>query len=237
MALPRMPDAKDCIGPDGKFTPAFVRFLQDLSDPDKMLAEMMDRAFGSTRGSILYRGASGWAILAPNTAGYFLKDGGVGADPSYAAVPNTGLLEFIETRAVDGDEIFDVSAYNSVRFIGRAVTSSSSGSRRLQVSTDGGSTYLSSSGDYVLIDPATGTESNGTLIALIAADSALARGFDVTIYGINLAAAKGVLVSTIAAGTSPWRYIPTTSAITHVKFFNSVGTPNGGNIDFYGITA
>lgn len=40
---------------------------------------------GTTRGSVLYRGAAGWAILVPSTAGYVLTDGGVGADPSWAA--------------------------------------------------------------------------------------------------------------------------------------------------------
>lgn len=39
----------------------------------------------STRGTILYRGASGWEALAPGTAGQFLKTNGPGADPSWAA--------------------------------------------------------------------------------------------------------------------------------------------------------
>lgn len=38
---------------------------------------------GSTRGAILYRGASGWAILAPGTVGQVLTSGGAGADPSW----------------------------------------------------------------------------------------------------------------------------------------------------------
>lgn len=50
------------------------------------LSEAIDDAIGTTRGGILYRGASGWALLAPNTAGFYLKDGGSGADPSWATV-------------------------------------------------------------------------------------------------------------------------------------------------------
>ena len=38
---------------------------------------------GSTRGTILYRGASGWAALAPGTAGQVLQSGGSTADPSW----------------------------------------------------------------------------------------------------------------------------------------------------------
>jgi hypothetical protein len=40
---------------------------------------------GSTRGSILYRGASGWAALTPGTSTYVLTSNGAGADPSWAA--------------------------------------------------------------------------------------------------------------------------------------------------------
>lgn len=37
----------------------------------------------STRGSVLYRGNTGWAALAPGTAGQVLQTNGAGADPSW----------------------------------------------------------------------------------------------------------------------------------------------------------
>lgn len=45
---------------------------------------------GSTRGSILYRGNTGWAILTPGTSGHVLTSNGAGADPSYqsSSVPS-----------------------------------------------------------------------------------------------------------------------------------------------------
>lgn len=46
----------------------------------------VDSAFGSTRGSILYRGASGWTILIPGTVGQLLEAQGPGADPHWATV-------------------------------------------------------------------------------------------------------------------------------------------------------
>lgn len=46
----------------------------------------VDSAFGSTRGSILYRGASGWTILTPGTSGQILEAQGAGADPHWATV-------------------------------------------------------------------------------------------------------------------------------------------------------
>lgn len=51
-----------------------------LSD---VLSAAIDAATASTRGGILYRGASGWALLAPGTAGQVLTSGGAGADPSW----------------------------------------------------------------------------------------------------------------------------------------------------------
>lgn len=45
---------------------------------------------GSTRGSVLYRGSGGWAILTPGTSGNVLTSNGAGADPAYAAV-TTGI--------------------------------------------------------------------------------------------------------------------------------------------------
>ncbi|QPF87032.1 hypothetical protein IC762_12330 [Bradyrhizobium genosp. L] len=41
---------------------------------------------GSTRGQILYRGASGWAALSPGSAGQILTTGGAGTNPAWSAV-------------------------------------------------------------------------------------------------------------------------------------------------------
>jgi hypothetical protein len=38
---------------------------------------------GSTRGAVVFRGATGWAILPPGTAGDVLTSNGAGADPTY----------------------------------------------------------------------------------------------------------------------------------------------------------
>lgn len=50
---------------------------------DTTLSGAIDTAFGSTRGSLLYRGASGWTAVTPGTSGYVLTSNGAGADPSY----------------------------------------------------------------------------------------------------------------------------------------------------------
>lgn len=53
---------------------------------------------GSTRGSILYRGASGWAILAPGTSTHVLTSNGAGADPSYQAPSGGGGTEATQAQ-------------------------------------------------------------------------------------------------------------------------------------------
>jgi len=45
---------------------------------------------GSTRGSILYRGAAGWAALTPGTVAYPLVSAGAGADPAYGVLAVAG---------------------------------------------------------------------------------------------------------------------------------------------------
>lgn len=44
----------------------------------------------TTRGSILFRGVSGWQALAPGTATYLLQTNGAGADPTWVTPPTGG---------------------------------------------------------------------------------------------------------------------------------------------------
>jgi hypothetical protein len=49
---------------------------------------------GSTRGSVLYRGASGWAALTPGTSGHVFTSAGPGADPTWSAASGGGAALF-----------------------------------------------------------------------------------------------------------------------------------------------
>ena len=59
------------------------------SPSDVTPSQVLD-VIGSTRGDILYRGATGWAVLAPGTSGYVLQTAGGGADPSWGQVSLSG---------------------------------------------------------------------------------------------------------------------------------------------------
>lgn len=50
----------------------------------------LDLAFGTTRGGLLSRGASGWGTIVPSNAGYHLQDNGPGADPTYSGFLQSG---------------------------------------------------------------------------------------------------------------------------------------------------
>lgn len=57
---------------------------------------------GSSRGSLLYRGANNWLALGPATAGYVLASGGVGADPQWLAPGSTASLMVGTTPVLGG---------------------------------------------------------------------------------------------------------------------------------------
>lgn len=62
------------------------------------VTDILDRAFGSTRGAILERAASAWALTAPGGAGLPYVSNGAGNDPTYQAlaVPagGTGIVSY-----------------------------------------------------------------------------------------------------------------------------------------------
>ncbi len=61
------------------------------------LSALIDAAIGNTRGAILERGASGWALIAPGTSGYVLTSNGSSADPSWQAAGGGGGVSSIES--------------------------------------------------------------------------------------------------------------------------------------------
>lgn len=69
------------ISPSGNLTdnPTITAQVQEILDQ-----------ITTTQGSILYRGATAWAALAPGTAGQYLQTAGAGADPLWAAVSGGG---------------------------------------------------------------------------------------------------------------------------------------------------
>src|SRR5579885_845742 len=70
------------------------------------LSAVLDHAFGSSQGSILYRGASSWVVLAPGTANRLLQTNGTAANPTWSGTL-TGLT--ISGGTIDGTTIGGVT--------------------------------------------------------------------------------------------------------------------------------
>lgn len=98
------------VGADGRITAAASVTPSAVLD-----------SFSSTRGAVLYRGASGWAALAPGTAGHALKTGGAGADPSWSAVGK--VLQVVQT--VDTTNRSTTSSTYTSTGISQAITPAS----------------------------------------------------------------------------------------------------------------
>lgn len=54
------------------------------------LPALIDSSIGSTRGSILERGATGWSLVTPGASGTVLTSNGSGTDPSYLPAASGG---------------------------------------------------------------------------------------------------------------------------------------------------
>lgn len=73
---------------------------------------------GSTRGSVLYRGASAWSALTPGTSTYVLTSNGAGADPSWQAPGGSGMPATVGTRVkrASGNVAINSSGYTAIGF-------------------------------------------------------------------------------------------------------------------------
>ena len=76
------------------------------------LTQFLDSAAGSAQGSVLYRSASAWTVLAPGTSGQVLTTGGAGANPSWAT-PSSGAWTLLATTVpAGGSPNIDFTGYN-----------------------------------------------------------------------------------------------------------------------------
>lgn len=67
-------------------------------DVEETTASQVLDWIGSTQGQILYRGASGWAVLAPGTSGQLLQTNGTGADPSWVTASGGGGITSLNSQ-------------------------------------------------------------------------------------------------------------------------------------------
>lgn len=81
------------------------------------ITAVLDRALGSTRGSIIRRGAAGWAIVTPGTTGLPWVSNGAGVDPAYQVLGIAG--GGTNCSAASGTCLDNISGFSSTGFIQR----------------------------------------------------------------------------------------------------------------------
>jgi len=148
-----------------------------------------DLIFGSTRGSILERGATGWAIVPPGTSGLPWVSNGTGADPGYQGLANSGLAAAGAQNTVKG-------AATSTAIADLTVPSCSSAGNALQWTTNTGfgcasgvSSIAGNTGAFTLGNGLTNSVNN----ILVSA------GTGITVAGGSVATNLSTVTNTIGA--------------------------------------
>lgn len=99
---------------------------------------------GNTRGAVLYRGAAGWAVLAPGTSGQVFQTQGAGADPIWAnGGAGSSTVDVLVSQSVTNvasimiDLTSFLSAYRRFEIVFEGVPVTNNVSLQGQISTDG----------------------------------------------------------------------------------------------------
>lgn len=170
------------------------------------------------------------------TTGKLIQDGGSTiADILAAAGGSWALLATQVAAGATNYDFIGLSAYNEIRVMLIALTLSATGQIQLRVSTDNGSTFLSTSGDYLGIDANNGTPTSKTEIPFTTSSTAAARYGEILIEGFNMTNAKFVRSMFFTTNAVGFEVIPTTTALNALRVLNTgAGNMNGGTILVFG---
>lgn len=215
---------------------------------------------GVTRGSIIYRGASGWTLLAPGTSGNVLQTNGAGADPTWVtpAAGGGGALVLLEQHTASGSATLDfttgiTATYDEYVFEFVDLVPAAASNLWMRCSTNGGSTY-DSSAIYDFVHNFYGSSSfnsnqsneNQTQIALIfslgntagysgSGKMKLYNPASASLYKqVDFHTACSASDNHFYTGLGAGRYKNTT-AVNAIRFLMSTGNIASGVIRMYGI--
>ena len=152
-----------------------------------------------------------------------------------------GAWELVEGRAMTTntqEDFINLADYNEIMVFYRAVTTAGGANLQLRVSTDNGSNYLSSSGDYIALAYDDPVGINKTEMLLNNAATTQGKNGFVTLSHFNNTTPKisriGAFAAIGAAAAGCW-VIPTTTALNAIRVLNSAASAmNGGTIYVFG---
>lgn len=199
----------------------------------RSLSDLLDAVFSNTQGSVLYRGSSAWAALAPGTSGQFLKTQGAGANPVWGTVA-TPVDTKIETRtSLSGNQSFTgLAGYQTVGLVFDGVTKASGGKLAIRVSTDNGSTFKSASGDYYVLSSTTLRKTDTTELLLHSVDDTGPS------YGTFIISQFSLATPKVMRGSFNFSYsVAATTPLNAIQLLSvgAGGAINGGTVHLVGI--
>jgi len=198
------------------------------------VSSFLDNSFSNTQGSVLYRGASGWAALSPGTSGQYLTTGGASANPSWTTVASSGVTSITGTT----DQVIASASTGAVTLSLPQSINTTSTPRFGQlaigaaVSSQAGilnSAALSASGSFGILDNVTVTMPFGGIAQGMSISPTLALGTNsaLTYYGLALQTPTTTGTLSGAFSTSYQLYINSGVTATNAYGIYQAGTnPN-----------
>lgn len=172
--------------------------------------------------------AHGLAPKLPNDATKFYN--GVGGYTVPAGTVAWVLAGTNSPTAQTSVAFTGLAGATDIRVVIRGMTQSIAGLLGVQVSTDNGATWLTTSGDYIALSGA-GAETNGTNLSVFGGSATAARSGEVTIEGCQLTAPKVSRSNLFSTDSIYLRMIPVASAINAVRVVTTGGgTMSAGTI-------
>jgi len=150
------------------------------------LSATLDATFGTTQGSVIYRGSSGWAALGPGTSGYFLETQGGSANPIWASVSATGCT-------VSGGSQYQILINNGASGCSSSPSASvNGGALSLGASGTLGSVQMGNgSSGTITLEPTTGALGSITeYLPVASGDTLVALAATQTLTGKSIAASE-----------------------------------------------